>query len=71
VPIVRGEIAPNPEEGEASFNAGCARKMAERPNGILPVNLEDSAIGKVARRTSGEEIKGTGDGVVPGLRGCK
>jgi len=67
----RGEIGPNPEEGEASFNAGCARKMVDRPNGNLPVNREDSAIGKVDRRTSTEEIKGTGDGVVSGLRGYK
>lgn len=56
---------PSEEAGDASFDAGCARRIAAHHNGKSSVNLDDSSYGKVTRRTGPVDVKSPGSGFAP------
>ena len=51
------------ELGEASFDAGCARRVAAHHNGKYAINLDDLGNGKVPGGMAGQAVHGAASGV--------
>jgi hypothetical protein len=68
---LRASLPPgSAREGEGSFDASCARRIAAHHNGNLAVNPADSSNGKAPQGTAfGAMQHGAGAGVVPGATG--
>jgi hypothetical protein len=71
----RNEAAGQGQDaGDASFDATCARRIAAHHNGKCGVNHDGSSYGKEPEGTGlegPEQVKDTGNGIVPVPRGSK
>jgi hypothetical protein len=56
---LKGEFAPGDGDGEASFDASCARRIAAHHHGESPVNPDYSSNGKEPRPTAAPAVYGS------------
>lgn len=63
---LKGEFVPTEGEGEASFDASCARRIAAHHQGDSPINPEFSSYGKEPRHTAASAVYGPGSTFVAG-----
>ena len=66
---LRGSFEPRESDGEGSFDAGCARRIAAHHNGNPAVNPADSSNGKGPQGTAFGAMHGARAGADPGATG--